>query len=598
MHHFYNKSINFFSFLLVISTVIFLLYIILPIKLLNYPLVEFLRVLSHLFNLQIIFDETFNTFYVYTPELVVQLTNESSGFIFNSFIIIFGIFSPIKWRNCLVSIIIFIPLNFFLNAFRMLLIFVLSSDIHLFYFCHTFFSIFYYIFIFTLFFHYILFKYPQNPINLFNFSVLHKKKENRNLIKTVVNKSNLLELFILSYIIVSSSTIIGITYAILYRNRTIQPYPIDIDRYFKPIRMIRINETLYFVWDSENNIKTSIYSLYDSNITSKIFMQKRSPSQYYIDPFIQYDSISKNFIITGICQYSGYIGDTWMRIKDELIINQTELLDSNLNNGVYFHLSNEETELFNKIPPPSSNFINEYYFLLDENQNPIFFIKRGFDAIKILFSYNLTNSRTLFSGESRNYRVCEDNLNNTYFFFKSENRYFYSNIKNSNFSIPQRLSNLIEISTEADQLNVFCDSSNALYFIWLENQTQVFITSNKTGSFSIPQLLYNSSINISNPVIEYLDNSTGYMTFCDEDYKIYFFELNGTKIIHNRIFQDESLYPKPLVFPDLEIFPDFTVALFWRRILKMDYSIAQSKNDIGFIQYLGNGKFSDLIYIS
>jgi len=29
----------------------------------------------------------------------------------------------------------------------------------------------------------------------------------------------------------------------------------------------------------------------------------------------------------------------------------------------------------------------------------------------------------------------------------------------------------------------------------------------------------------------------------------------------------------------------------------MDFTIAQSKNDIGFIQYLGDGIFSDLIYI-
>jgi hypothetical protein len=414
----------------------------------------------------------------------------------------------------------------------------------------------------------------------------------------MVNKSKLLKGFILTYIITSSSIIIGITYTIFYEVPPSDSHVIDIDRYYKPPRMVRINNTFYFIWDSEKNIKTGGYSIYDSNITSKIFMQKNSPSQHYADPFIQYDNISKNFIITGICQYSGYIGDSWMRIKDEIKINQTELLNSNLRNGINLHLSNEKKYFFNNIPPSPYCFIYEYYFTLDKTQNPIFFVNRGGDIMNVAFSYDLSNTFIFFNGVSGKYRVCTNNLNETYFFFKSEDNYYYSLIKNKNFSTPQRLSNLIEISPEADQLNVFCDSSNVFYFTWIENQTKVFITSNETGSFGTPQLLYNSNIHISNPVIEFLDNGTGYMTFCDEDYKIYFFEINNSTIIFNHIFQDEESFPKPFVFPDLEINPDKTISLFWRRILRMEYTISQSKNDIALIHYLGNGNFSNLIYIN
>jgi len=63
------------------------------------------------------------------------------------------------------------------------------------------------------------------------------------------------------------------------------------------------------------------------------------------------------------------------------------------------------------------------------------------------------------------------------------------------------------------------------------------------------------------------------------------------------LYASKGFSPKPFVFPDFEINPDLTVALFWQRILNMDFTIAQSKNDIGFIQYLGDGIFSDLIYI-
>lgn len=500
-------------------------------------------------------------------------------------------------KDSLILSAIFLPINFFLNAFRVSLIYVLSFDINSFNFYDIFFGFLYYILIFALFFHYILFKFYQNPINLFNFRFLQRKRNLINQVKPIVNKAKLIKGFTLLYLIISSLFIIVITYGIFYEVPTSDSYVIDIDRYYKPPRMVRYNNTFYFVWDSENNIKTGVYSIYDSNITSKIFMQKNSPSQHYADPFIQYDNISKNFIITGICQYSGYIGDSWMRIKDVIKINQTELLNSNLRNGINLRLSNEETELFINIPPSPSNFINDYYFLLDENQNPIFFVNRGGDIMNVAFSYDLTNSLTFFNGESSKYRVCTNNLNETYFFFKSEDNYYYSLIKNKNFSTPQRLSNLIEISPEADQLNAFCDSSNVLYLTWIENQTQVFLTSNETGSFKTPQLVYNSNIHISNPTIKFLDNGTGYMTFCDEDYKIYFFEINNSTIMFNHIFQDEGLFPKPFVFPDLEINPDKTISLFWRRILRIEYTISQSINDIALIHYLGNGKFSNLVYI-
>lgn len=585
-------------FLSFLTVIIIFLYFIIPPRFFNYPLVEFLRIITNLFNFSIEFEKYNNTFLVFLPRLVFQLSNEISGFIFYFFIILFCIFSTIKLKDSLILSAIFLPINFFLNAFRVLLIFVLSFDINSFDFYDIFFGFLYYILIFALFFHYILFKFYQNPINLFDFRFLQRKRNLINQVKTIVNKSKLIKGFALPYLIISSLFIIVITYGIFYEVPPSDSHVIDIDRYYKPPRMVRINETLYFVWDSENNIKTGVYSIYDSNITSKIFMQKNSPSQHYADPFIQYDNISKNFIITRICQYSGYIGDSWTRIKDEIKINQTELLNSNLINEKNLFLSNEKKYFFNNIPPSPYNFIYEYYFTLDKTQNPIFFINRGGDKMNVAFSYDLTNSLTFFNGESSKYRVCTNNLNETYFFFKSEDNYYYSLIKNKNFSTPQRLSNLIEISTEADQLNVFCDSSNVLYFIWLENQTQVFITSNKTGSFGTPQLLYNSNIHISNPVIEFLDNGTGYMTFCDEDYKIYFFEINGTTIIFNHIFQDEGLFPKPFIFPDLEINPDKTISLFWRRILRMEYTISQSKNDIALIQYLGNGNFSNLVYIN
>jgi len=585
-------------FLSFLTVIIIFLYFIIPPRFLNYPLVEFLKIITNLFNFSIEFEEYNNTFLVFLPSLVFQLSNEISGFIFYFFIILFCIFSTIKLKDSLILSAIFLPINFFLNAFRVLLIYVLSFDINSFDFYDIFFGFLYYILIFALFFHYILFKFYTNPINLFNFRFLQKKRNHINQVKIIVNKSKLIKGFALLYLIISSLFIIVISYGIFYEVPPSDSYVIDIDRYYKPPRMVRINNTFYFIWDSEHDIKIGTYSINDSAINSKILTQKNPPYQYYSNPFIQFDYISKNFIITGICQYSGYIGDSWMRIKDEIKINQTELLNSNLRNGINLRLSNEETELFNNIPPSPYRFIYEYYFTLDKTQNPIFFVNRGGDIINVAFSYDLTNSLTFFNGESSKYRVCTNNLNETYFFFKSEDNYYYSLIKNNNFSSPQRLSNLIEISNEADQLNIFCDSSNVLHFTWIENQTKVFLTSNETGSFRTPQLLYNSNIHISNPTIKFLDNGIGYMTFCDENYKIYFFEINNSTIIFNHIFQDEGSFPKPFVFPDLEINPDKTISLFWRRILRMEYTISQSKNDIALIHYLGNGNFSNLIYIN
>lgn len=585
-------------FLSFLTVIIIFLYFIIPPRFLNYPLVEFLKIITNLFNFSIEFEEYNNTFLVFLPSLVFQLSNEISGFIFYFFIILFCIFSTIKLKDSLILSAIFLPINFFLNAFRVLLIFVLSFDINSFDFYDIFFGFLYYILIFALFFHYILFKFYTNPINLFNFRFLQKKRNHINQVKIIVNKSKLIEGFALLYLIISSLFIIIITYGIFYEVPPSDSHVIDIDRYYKPPRMVRINNTFYFIWDSEHDIKIGAYSINDSAITSKILTQKNPPYQYHSNPFIQFDYISKKIITTWKSHHNIYLESHLIPFKDEIEMNQTELSNLNLSNEKNLFLNNEETELFNNIPPSPYCFIYEYYFTLDKTQNPIFFIKRGFDTIKIAFSYDLTNSLTFFNGESSKYRVCTNNLNETYFFFKSEDNYYYSLIKNKNFSTPQRLSNLIEISPEADQLNAFCDSSNVLYLTWIENQTQVFLTSNETGSFKTPQLVYNSNTHISNPTIKFLDNGTGYMTFCDENYKIYFFEINNSTIIFNHIFQDEGSFPKPFVFPDLEINPDKTISLFWRRILRMEYTISQSKNDIALIHYLGNGNFSNLIYIN
>lgn len=335
-----------------------------------------------------------------------------------------------------------------------------------------------------------------------------------------MNKAKLIKGFTLLYLIISSLFIIVITYGIFYEVPTSDSYVIDIDRYYKPPRMVRYNNTFYFIWDSEHDIKIGTYSINDSAITSKILTQKNPPYQYYSNPFIQFDYISKKIITTWINHHYIYLESGLIPFKDEIEVNQTESSNLYLSNEKNLFLNNEKRHFFYSVPPSPTNFIDEYYFTLDEAQNPIFFIKRGFDTIKIAFSYNLTNSLTFFNGESSKYRICINNLNETYFFHKNGNNYYYSLIKNKNFSSPQRLSNLIEISNEADQLNIFCDSSNVFYFTWIENQTKVFLTSNETGSFRTPQLVYNSNTHISNPTIKFLDNGTGYMTFCDEDYKI------------------------------------------------------------------------------
>ncbi|NVM34086.1 MAG: hypothetical protein HWN81_00725 [Candidatus Lokiarchaeota archaeon] len=353
---------------------------------------------------------------------------------------------------------------------------------------------------------------------------------------------------------------------------------INIHNSFKLLRYTKINNTFYLIWVSKQNIKLASYSYTDEISKSQILIEAISDTQFS-SPYIEYEKNSKTFFWT--CILESYY--------DKILINQTEFSTISQSNIV-------------SVPPLIYKSINEYYFTLDRNQEPIFIISHiDLNEIindtsamtEIAFSYNLSNSLTFLNQSSYNYRICRNNLDEIFFLFKSNNTFYYSLFKNKNFSKPRALSDIVDIPDNIENLNVFCDFSNIFYFSWIENETNIYVTSNKTGIFETPISLFNSTLPISNPIIKYYNNTKGFMTFCDENYQIYFFELNNFSIEHNRIFSNN-----PYVFPNFGINNDSSVTLFWQEILNMENIIEECENRVVLVNYLGNGLYSDLVHIN
>ncbi|MFX1371533.1 MAG: hypothetical protein ACFFCE_06695 [Promethearchaeota archaeon] len=392
-----------------------------------------------------------------------------------------------------------------------------------------------------------------------------------------IYKKRIIKSLSLIYIIIFSVSLFIPIYALINKDNSTNSNYINIHDSFKSIKYTKINNTLYLIWITNNNIKLGSFLYTDEIIESQILIEEIS-NVHFSAPFIEYDKNLETFFWTCILE-SNY---------DKILINQTEI-------STNFQL--------NLVSVPSLFFrsINEYYFTLDKNQEPLFIFSHvdlnsitneSSSRTEIVFSYNLSNSLPLINKSSNNFRICRNNLDEIFFLFRSNNTFYYSLIKDKNFSNPQTLNNIINISNNIENLNVFCDFSNNFYFSWLENQTKIYITSNRTGIFETPILLFNSTIPISNPIIRYYNSSKGYMTFYDDDLNIHFFELNNFSIVHSQIFSN-----KPYVFPDFVINNESSVTIFWQEILKMEYSIESSENDVVLINYLGNGLYSDLVHI-
>lgn len=555
-----------------------ILYFIIPPEILNFPQVEFIKVLSSLFNFDLEFEKYNNTYLVITSNFSCQLSNELSGFIFVFIIIFFCFFTKINWKEGLLLTAIFIPINFFLNLLRIIELLTLSFDFTSLYFYDIILGIIYYLLIFTLLSTYLLFRSSLNLTHLFQFRLSLKKPRDLYRINLTSYKKRIIKSLSLIYLIIFSLCFIIPIYDLVNKDTSTDSNSINIHNSFKSRRYTKINNTFYLIWVTEKNIKLASYSYKDTINNSKILIEAISDA-HFSAPFIEYENYSKTFISTWIIE-SHY---------DKIIINQTEFSTISQSNIV-------------SVPPLFFSFINEYYFTLDRNQEPIFIISRQdynsltnnhSERTEIVFSYNLSNSLTFLNQSSYNYRICRNNLDEIYFFFKSNNTFYYSLIKNKNFSKPRTLSDIVDIPDNIENLNVFCDFSNIFYFCWIENETNIYITSNKTGIFETPISLFNSTIPISNPIIKYYNNTKGFMTFCDDNYQIYFFELNNFSIEHNRIFSNS-----PYVFPNFEINNDSSVTLFWQEILNMENTIEESENNVVLVNYLGNGLYSDLVHIN
>lgn len=564
----------FFSIFLI--TII--LYFIIPPEILNFPSVEFIKVLSSLFNYDLKLEKYNNTYLITTSNFSIQLSNELSGFIFVFFIIFFCFFAKINWKEGLLLTTIFIPINFLLNLLRLIVLFTFSFDFTSFYFYDIILGFLYYILIFTLFLTYLLFRSSLNLTNLFQFRFFLKKPRDLYRINLILYKKRIIKSLSLIYLIIFSLCFIIPIYALVNKDTSTDSNSINIHNSFKLLRYTKINNTFCLIWVTEQNIKLASYSYPDSISNSKILLEAIS-SKRFSAPFIEYEKNSKTFF--WICILESYY--------DEILINQTEFSKISQSNIV-------------SVPPLIFRSINEYYFTLDRNQEPIFIISHiDLNEItneistltEIAFSYNLSNSLTFLNQSSYNYRICRNNLDEIFFLFKSNNTFYYSLIKNKTFSKPRTLSDIVDIPDNIENLNVFCDFSNIFYFSWIENETNIYIISNKTGIFETPILLFNSTLPISNPIIKYYNNTKGFMTFCDENYQIYFFELNNFSIEQNRIFSNS-----PYVFPNFEINNDSSVTLFWQEIFNMKNTIEESENSVVLINYLGNGLYSDLVHIN
>ncbi len=555
-----------------------ILYFIIPPEILNFPQVEFIKVLSFLFNFDLEFEKYNNTYLVIASNFSCQLSNELSGFIFVFIIIFFCFFTKINWKEGLLLAAIFIPINFFLNLLRIIALLTLSFDFTSLYFYDIILAIIYYLLIFTLLSTYLLFRSSLNLTHLFQFRLSLKKPRDLYRINLTTYKKRIIKSLSLIYLLIFSLCFIIPIYALVNKDTSTDSNSINIHNSFKSRRYTKINNTFYLIWVTEKNIKLASYSYKDTISNSKILIKAISDA-HFSAPFIEYENNAKTFLWTWILE----------SYNDEIRINQTEFSTISQSNIV-------------SVPPVFYRSINEYYFTLDRNQEPIFIISRqDFNILtnnhsertEIVFSYNLSNSLTFLNQSSYNYKICRNNLDEIYFFFKSNNTFYYSLIKNKNFSKPRNLSDIVDIPDKIENLNVFCDFSNIFYFSWIENETNIYITSNKTGIFETPISLFNSDIPISNPIIKYYNNTKGFMTFGDDNYQIYFFELNNFSIEHNRIFSNG-----PYVFPNFEINNDSSVTLFWQEILNMENTIEESENNVVLVNYLGNRLYSDLVQIN
>jgi len=563
-------------FLIFIFTII--LCFIIPPEILNFPSIEFINLLSYIFNFDFEFEKYNFTYIVIKSHFSIQLSNELSGFIFVFFIIFFCFFTKINWKEGLFLTTIFIPANFFLNLLRLIELFTLSFDLASFYFYDIILAIIYYILIFTLFLTYLLFRSSFNLTHFFQFRFVLKKPREIYQMNLTFYKKRIIKSLSLIYIITSSLCLFIPIYTLINKDNSTNSNSINIHNSFKSVKYTKKNDTLYLIWITNNNIKLGSYSYTDQISNSQILIEEISDA-HFSNPFIEYDKNLETFFWT--CILESYY--------DEILINQTEI-------STIFQLN------LASVPPLIFRSINEYYFTLDINQEPIFIFSHidlneitseSSSRTEIVFSYNLSNTLTLINQSSNNYRICRNNLDEMFFLFRSNNTFYYSLIKDKNFSNPQTLSNIIDISDNIENLNVFCDFSNNFYFSWIENQTKIYITSNKTGIFETPILLFNSTLPISNPIIKYYNDTNGFMTFCDNNYQIYFFELINFSIEHSRVFSNN-----PYVFPNFEIINDSSVTLFWREILNMENTIEESENSVVLVNYLGNGIYSDLVHIS
>lgn len=554
-----------------------ILYFIIPPEILNFPQVEFIKFLSSLFNFDLEFEKYNNTYLVITSNFSCQLSNELSGFIFVFIIISFCFFAKMNWKEGLLLTAIFIPINFFLNLLRIIELLTLSFDFTSLYFYDIIMGIVYYLLIFTLLSTYFLFRSSLNLTHLFQFRLSLKKPRDLHRINLTPYKKRIIKSLSLIYLIIFSLCFIIPIYDLINKD-TSDSNSINIHNSFKSVGYTKINDTLYMIWITDNNIKLGSYSYIDEISNSQILIEAISDA-HFSTPYIEYDNNSKTFLWT-------YILESYY---DKIIINQNEI-------SAIFQLN------IASVPPLIFRSINEYYFTLDRNQEPIFIFSHldlnditnvSSAGTEIVFSYNLSDSVTFLNQSSNNYRICRNNLDEIFFLFKSNNSFYYSVIKNKTFSKPQTLSDIVDIPDNIENFNVFCDFSNIFYFSWIENETNIYITSNKTGIFETPILLFNSTIPISNPIIKYYNYTKGFMTFCDANYQIYFFELNNFSIEHNRIFSNS-----PYVFPNFEINNDSSVTLFWQEILNMENTIEESENNVVFINYLGNGLYSDLFHIN
>jgi hypothetical protein len=571
-----------------IAALVACLFLVIPTIVIAHPTNAFLELLR----------EIPEVFYIRA-----NLTNESAGVIFASYIILFSLLSNMKLRDALITMAIFIPLNFFLNVFRLFFILVFRTGYYDF--NQFLFSIVYYVVVISLFCQFLAVRFGDNLGSICRIRVvrLHWFKieealavspHTTRLLKKASSSAQII-------VIVLFAFVLGVNLAGFRVPCSGQP---SVSVFYSDPPCFDVNgNVMYFGWKSEGKLRLASYSTISDELTWSSSIDNCRDLQIF-----QNTSSGEELAV-------------WIQYQHDLFQVPEFNFTSFGSSPPRARRMDSITSVPSSPPAPIMEFVNTYASTSSAEGYPIFlvnYVNITQYSLYISFNYSifsslpefLKNSPLLYNDSSSSYQFCSDNNNQTFLFFQGrintyESQWFYSIIRDRNFTAVQNLSNWLSSGQQLVLPSFAFDGNNVLYIADRQSDNTILLYSNKSGNFTEPTILFNFSVPVSPPECLFRGDGTGYIICSDRDGNVHFFGLDNESIAFHDVFKPTN--PRAMLFtnPGLHLCPDGTIGIFWRRILDVVAHCGQHTpdidaiaNDIAFTKYLSNGQYAPSIYVS